>query len=120
MATIETETYLDSHGTEDQQDLFEATVDRIKAVYEARYPDSPEDMDGMIGDQLSGAAQFALGDVTLAEAAEAMQEARRAYMAASDHLAGAMCAAREQGMTVSQVADAAGVTRSIVYKRTEA
>ena len=41
-------------------------------------------------------------------------------MAASDHLAGAMCAAREQGMTVSQVADAAGVTRSIVYKRTEA
>ena len=120
MATIETETYLDSQGTEDQQDLFEATVDRIKAVYEARYPDSPEDMDGMIGDQLSGAAQFALGDVTLAEAGEALQKARRAYMEASDQLAGAMCVARSQGMSVSEIAAAANIRRSIVYKRTEA
>ncbi len=55
-----------------------------------------------------------------AEAAEAMQEARRAYMAASDHLAGAMCVARGQGMSVSEIARVATVRRDIVYKRTEA
>ena len=92
----------------------------MSEVYASRYPDAPEDLDAMAADQYVGAAMYALGDTTLKEAGEALQEARRAYMAASDHLAGAMCAAREQGMTVSQVADAAGVTRTIVYKRTEA
>ena len=41
-------------------------------------------------------------------------------MAASDQLAGAMCVARGQGLTVSEIAAAANIRRSIVYKRTEA
>ena len=118
--TPDTIAYLAGEGTPDQQADFQAGADLINEVYASRYPDAPEDLDAMAADQYVGAAMYALGDTTLKEAGEALQEARRAYMAASDHLAGAMCAAREQGMTVSQVADAAGVTRSIVYKRTEA
>ena len=118
--TPDTIAYLAGEGTPDQQEAFQAGADLIDEVYASRYPDSPEDLEAMAADQYVGAAMYALGDTTLKEAGEAMQEARRAYMAASDHLAGAMCAAREQGMTVSQVADAAGVTRSVVYKRTEA
>ena len=118
--TPDTIAYLAGEGTPDQQQAFQAGADLIDEVYASRYPDAPDDLEGMAADQYVGAAMYALGDTTLKEAAEAMQEARRAYMEASDHLAGAMCAAREQGMTVSQVADAAGVTRTIVYKRTEA
>ena len=118
--TPDTIAYLAGEGTPDQQQAFQAGADLIDEVYASRYPDAPEDLDAMAADQYVGAAMYALGDTTLKEAGEALQEARRAYMEASDHLAGAMCAAREQGMTVSQVADAAGVTRSVVYKRTEA
>ena len=118
--TPDTIAYLAGEGTPDQQQAFQAGADLIDEVYASRYPDSPEDLDAMAADQYVGAAMYALGDTTLKEAGEALQEARRAYMEASDQLAGAMCVAREQGMTVSQVADAAGVTRSIVYKRTEA
>ena len=118
--TPDTIAYLAGEGTPDQQQAFQAGADLIDEVYASRYPDSPDDLEAMAADQYVGAAMYALGDTTLKEAGDALQEARRAYMAASDHLAGAMCAAREQGMTVSQVADAAGVTRSIVYKRTGA
>ena len=118
--TPDTIAYLAGAGTPDQQEAFQAGVDLIGEVYASRYPDAPEDLDAMAADQYVGAAMYALGDTTLKEAGEALQQARRAYMAASDHLAGAMCVARGQGMTVSQVADAAGVTRSVVYKRTEA
>ena len=118
--TPDTIAYLAGEGTPDQQQAFQAGADLIDEVYASRYPDSPEDLDAMAADQYVGAAMYALGDTTLKEAGEALQKARRDYMEASDQLAGAMCVAREQGMTVSQVADAAGVTRSIVYKRTEA
>ena len=117
--TPDTIAYLAGEGTPDQQQAFQAGADLINEVYASRYPDAPEDLEAMAADQYVGAAMYALGDTTLKAAGEALQEARRAYMEASDHLAGAMCVAREQGMTVSQVADAAGVTRSIVYKRTE-
>lgn len=73
----------------------------------------------MVADQYVGAATYALGDTTLKEAGEALQQARRAYLAASDHLAGAMCVARSQGMSVSEIARAASVHRDIVCKRTE-
>lgn len=120
MASIDTETYLGGYGTEAQQDLFEAAASRIHDVYAARFPDAPEDGAGMTADELSGAAQYAFGDLTLADAGQAVRDAGLAYENALDVLGGAMCAAREDRYTVSQVAAEAGVTRASVYKRTEA
>ena len=117
--TPDTIAYLAGEGTPDQQQAFQAGADLIDEVYASRYPDAPEDIDAMAADQYVGAAMYALGDTTLKEAGEALQEARRAYMAASDHLAGAMCVARGQGMSVSEIARAANVRRAVVYKRTE-
>ena len=117
--TPDTIAYLAGEGTPDQQQAFQAGADLIDEVYASRYPDAPEDLDAMAADQYVGAAMYALGDTTLKEAGEALQEARRAYMEASDHLAGAMCVARSQGLTVSEIAAAANIRRSIVYKRTE-
>ena len=117
--TPDTITYLAGEGTPDQQEAFQAGADLIGEVYTSRYPDAPEDLDAMAADQYVGAAMYALGDTTLKEAGEAMQQARRAYMEASDQLAGAMCVARRQGMSISEIASAADVRRSIVYKRTE-
>ena len=118
--TPDTIAYLAGEGTPDQQQAFQAGVDLIDEVYASRYPDSPEDLEAMAADQYVGAAMYALGDTTLKEAGEALQKARRAYMEASDQLAGAMCVARSQGMSVSEIARAANVRRDIVYKRTEA
>ena len=117
--TPDTIAYLAGEGTPDQQQAFQAGADLINEVYASRYPDAPEDLDDMAADQYVGAAMYALGDTTLKEAGEALQEARRAYMAASDQLAGAMCVARGQGMSVSEIARAADVRRTVVYKRTE-
>ena len=113
-------TYLAGEGTPDQPADFQAGVDLIDEVYASRYPDAPEDLEAMAADQYVGAAMYALGDTTLKEAGEALQKARRAYMEASDQLAGAMCVARRQGMSISEIARAATVRRDIVYKRTEA
>ena len=118
--TPDTIAYLAGEGTPDQQEAFQAGADLIGEVYASRYPDAHEDLDAMAADQYVGAAMYALGDTTLKEAGEALQEARRAYMEASDQLAGAMCVARGQGMSVSEIARAANVRRDIVYKRTEA
>ena len=118
--TPDTIAYLAGEGTPDQQQAFQAGANLIGEVYASRYPNSPEDLDAMAADQYVGAAMYALGDTTLKEAGEALQQARRAYMAASDHLAGAMCVARRQGMSISEIASAANIRRSIVYKRTEA
>ena len=120
--TPDTIAYLAGEGTPDQQQAFQAGADLINEVYASRYPDAPdapEDLDAMAADQYVGAAMSALGDTTLKEAGEALQKAWRAYMAASDRLAGAMCVARSQGMSVSEIARAATVRRDIVYKRTE-
>ena len=118
--TPDTIAYLAGEGTPDQQQAFQAGADLIGEVYASRYPDAPEDLDAMAADQYVGAAMYALGDTTLKAAGEALQKARRAYMEASDHLAGAMCVARSQGMSVSEIARAATVRRAVVYKRTEA
>ena len=117
--TPDTIAYLAGEGTPDQQQAFQAGADLIGEVYASRYPDSPDDLEGMAADQYVGAAMYALGDTTLKEAGEALQKARRAYMEASDQLAGAMCVARGQGMSVSEIARAADVRRTVVYKRTE-
>ena len=119
MATYETENYLAGEGTPDQQADFQAGADLIDEVYASRYPNAPDDREAMAADQYVGAAMYALGDTTLKEAGEALQQARRAYMEASDHLAGVMCVARSQGLTVSEIARAANIRRSVVYKRTE-
>ena len=118
--TPDTIAYLAGEGTPDQQADFQAGADLIGEVYASRYPDAPEDLDAMAADQYVGAAMYALGDTTLKEAGDALQKARRAYMEASDQLAGAMCVARRQGMSISEIAAAANIRRSIVYKRTEA
>lgn len=117
--TPDTIAYLAGEGTPDQQEAFQAGAGLIDGVYASRYPDAPEDLDAMAADQYVGAAMYALGDTTLKAAGEALQEARRAYMEASDQLAGAMCVARRQGMSISEIASAADVRRSVVYKRTE-
>ena len=118
--TPDTIAYLAGEGTPDQQADFQAGADLIGEVYASRYPDSPDDLKAMAADQYAGAAMYALGDTTLKEAGEALQKARRAYTEAADQLAGAMCVARGQGMSVSEIARAATVRRAIVYKRTEA
>ena len=117
--TPDTIAYLAGEGTPDQQQAFQAGADLIDEVYASRYPDAPDDLDAMAADQYVGAAMYALGDTTLKEAGEALQKARRAYMEASDQLAGAMCVARGQCMSVSEIARAADVRRTVVYKRTE-
>ena len=117
--TPDTIAYLAGEGTPDQQAAFQDGADLINEVYATRYPDSPEDLEAMAADQYVGAAMYALGDLTLKAAGDALQQARRAYMEASDQLAGAMCVARRQGMTISEIAAAADVRRSIVYKRTD-
>lgn len=111
MITDSTLAYLDGNGTQSQQQLFQDATTRIGAVYAAKYPDDLEDMPGMIADQLSGAAQYALGDATLRNLADARDHAHRAYLTAQDELRGACVAAVEQGLPKSRVATDAGVTR---------
>lgn len=65
----------------------------------------------MIADQLSGAAQYALGDASLESLAMVRDRAYRAYLTAQDELRGACVAAIEQGISKMRVADDANVTR---------
>lgn len=120
MITDETIAYLGGFGTEVQQQLFQDASTQIEAVYTAKYPDDLEDMASMIADQLSGAAQYALGDASLESLADTRDHAYRAYLTAQDELRGACVAAIEQGIPKSRVAEVAGVTRRTLDRWTGA
>jgi DNA-directed RNA polymerase specialized sigma24 family protein len=115
--TDETRTYLDGHGTEEQQGLFQRAAERIREIYREQESDAPEDEAGMTAEQLVGAAQYALGDGALEDLGEEARAAQMRYLAALDRLAGAMVAADLQGVPIVQIAERAHVTRPTVYKR---
>ena len=117
MITDETRAYLADQGTPDQQQLFQDAADRIHALYTQAYPDSPEDMPSMTADQLSGAAQYALGDATLTSLGREVSALYTQYLRALDTLQGAMVAAEQDGMPLTRIAEKSGLSRTSVYKR---
>ena len=116
MITDDTTSYLGGYGTEDQQQAFQDGADQIKAAYQHAYPDDPEDMDDMIADQLSGAAQYALGDATLTDLAQVRDQAQRTFLTAQDELRGAAVTAVGEGRGKSEVAREAGISRVTLDK----
>ena len=115
--TDDTSAYLDGHGSEDQQQLFQQAAERIRDIYRADNPDGAEDAADMTREQMVGAAMLALGDTDLRTLGAEAARAQRAAMDALDRLAGAMVAADIRGLTITEIATQAGVTRPTVYKR---
>lgn len=115
--TPETEAYLAGAGTPIQQALFQRASDEIQAAYTRENPDEPEDMAGMIADELVGASMYVLGDTDLKTLAEQALQAKIAASAAMEQLGGAMIAADLQGLSISEIAEQTSLTRRSVYKR---
>lgn len=113
----ETRAHLDGQGTPEQQDLFQQAATRIRDIYREQHSDAAEDEADMASEQLVGAAQYALGDADLDSLGTEAAAAQRAAMDALDRLAGAMVAADIHGLTITEIATQAGVTRPTVYKR---
>lgn len=108
--TDETRAYLNGQGTPEQQDLFQRAAERIRDIYRVQHPSEGEDAADMTSEQLVGASMLALGDTDL-------RTLGAAAMDALDRLAGAMVAADIRGLTITEIATQAGVTRPTVYKR---
>ena len=106
-------TILNHPATEGQAEIFDAAAAFITSRGEYRYG---EDADAMTADKTTGAAMYALGDLTLEDAARQWSEARRAYQAEKDALVGACVAAREAGVTKVEIAATVGVTRMTLDK----
>lgn len=113
----ETRAYLDDTGTEEQQALFQQAAERISEIYRDQYPHDPEDEKDMTSEQVVGASMLALGGADLRTLGAEAARAQRAAMDALDRLAGAMVAADIQGLSVTEIATQAQVTRPTVYKR---
>ena len=109
--TEHTLTYLGGYGTEEQQQAFQDASNRLEAVYREQHPDDLEDMQSILEAQYLGAADYALGDVSLESMAEMRKEAERDRMIATDTLRGACVVAFEQGMSKSEIARRSGVSR---------
>lgn len=117
MITEDTTAYLGGYGTEDQQQLFQDAADRLKELYLAQHPDGLEDLPDMIASELSGAAQYALGDSTLTSLGAEVKRLERAYLEALDVMGGAMVAASVQGLNEMQIVRMSGLSRATVRKR---
>ena len=115
--TDETRAYLNGQGSEKQQELFQKASERIRDIFRADHPGEDEDEADMTSEQLVGAAMVALEDADLRELGADAARAQRAAMDALDRLAGAMVAADIHGLTITEIATQAGVTRPTVYKR---
>lgn len=115
--TDETRAYLDGQGTPEQQMLFQQAAERISEIYLEQYPNDPEDEKDMTSKQLVGASMLALGDTDLRTLGAEAARAQQAALDALDRLAGAMVAADIRGLTITEIATQAGVTRPTVYKR---
>lgn len=115
--TDETRAYLNDTGTPEQQMLFQEAAERISEIYREQYPNDPEDEKGMTSEQLVGASMLALGGTDLRTLGAEAAGAQRAALDALDRLAGAMVAADIRGLTITEIATQAGVTRPTVYKR---
>lgn len=96
--------------TEEQRDLLERALPAVAALY----PD--EDLAAERGAAESGAAQYVLGDATLAGLGRVRQAARAAAREAMDVLTGAIVAAAVDGVSESEIARAAQVDRMTVRK----
>ena len=115
--TDETRAYLGDDGTPEQQNLFQSAAERIRDIYRVQHPSEGEDAADMTSEQMVGAAMLALGDTDLRTLGAEAAHAQRAAMDALDRLAGAMVAADIRGLTITEIATQAGVTRPTVYKR---
>ena len=121
--TEETLAYMNGTGTREQQELFQRAADRIDEIYREQNPIDPdsespaEDEQTMVAEQLVGAVEYALGDADLHALGMEVEGAWNRLFTALDRLAGAMVAAEASGLTVTEIARQAGVTRATVYKR---
>ena len=121
--TEETLAYMNGTGTREQQELFQRAADRIDEIYREQNPIDPdsespaEDEQTMVAEQLVGAVEYALGDADLHALGMEVKGAWNRLFTALDRLAGAMVAAEASGLTVTEIARQAGVTRATVYKR---
>ena len=115
--TDETRAYLNGQGSDEQQELFQKAAKRIRDIYQEQHPDAAEDEADMTSEQLVGASMVALGNADLRELGSEANRAQRAARDALDRLAGAMVAADIHGLTITEIATQAGVTRPTVYKR---
>ena len=121
--TEETLAYMNGTGTREQQELFQRAADRINEIYREQNPIDPdsespaEDEQTMVAEQLVGAVEYALGDADLHALGMEVEGAWNRLFTALDRLAGAMVAAEASGLTVTEIARQAGVTRATVYKR---
>lgn len=121
--TEETLAYMNGAGTREQQELFQRAADRIDEIYREQTPidpDSESPTEGeqtMVAEQLVGAVEYALGDADLHALGMEVEGAQNRLLTALDRLAGAMVAAEASGLTVTEIARQAGVTRATVYKR---
>ena len=121
--TEETLAYMNGSGTREQQELFQRAADRIDEIYREQNPIDPdsespaEDEQTMVAEQLVGAVEYALGDADLHALGMEVEGAWSRLFTALDRLAGAMVAAEASGLTVTEIARQAGVTRATVYKR---
>ena len=121
--TEETLAYMNGTGTREQQELFQRAADRIDEIYREQNPIDPdsespaEDEQTMVAEQLVGAVEYALGDADLHALGMEVEGAWSRLFTALDRLAGAMVAAEASGLTVTEIARQAGVTRATVYKR---
>ena len=106
-------TILNHPATEGQAEIFDAAATIITSRGEYRYG---EEADAMTADETTGAAMYALGDLTLTDGGRLMQASRRAYLAQRDLLVGACVAAREAGVSKLEIARQAGVTRKTLDK----
>lgn len=115
--TLEIIANLIGQGTEHQQELFQASSDRITEVYRDKHPDdSDEDLMAMTVDHLIGAALYSLGNKTLEGLATSSFEATLRAEMAEGQLIGAMIAAREDQMDIAQIARRTGGVWQTVYK----
>ena len=112
MTTLD-HTILNHPATEGQAEIFDAAAAIITSRGEYRYG---EEADAMTADETTGAAMYALGDLTLTDGGRLMHAARRAYLAQRDLLVGACVAAREAGVSKLEIARQAGVTRKTLDK----
>ena len=121
--TEETLAYMNGTGTREQQELFQRAADRIDEIYREQNPIDPdsespaEDEQTMVAEQLVGAVEYALGDADLHALGMEVEGAWNRLFTALDRLAGAMVTAEASGLTVTEIARQAGVTRATVYKR---
>ncbi|WP_161924142.1 helix-turn-helix domain-containing protein [Actinomyces sp. 432] len=105
-----------AHGTD--TDAAEERVERVRTAWHAVNQAAAWDADDTTGRQAAAdaAAQYMLGDLTVAQAADAVLRARAVLADAEDRLRGTCLAALADGRGVTKIAREAGVATNTVYR----